>query len=201
VHCFVVTSDGWIILARRSAIRNYYPRAWSASFEKHVILASPFDLTPSGDVTILDTVARGLLDEFGVASSHIRSAKVVSVGRECVLAPTGLIINLAVIGSVFIGLTLEEVWSSLKDLSSAIDRTENDAWVGLRVDIPERLADIVASSRLGSMWTISNLNGLIGVELDIYNRSLREAGEGILLWHPTSAARLGLCAAVMSQAR
>jgi hypothetical protein len=199
VHCFVVTSDGWIILARRSAGRNYYPRAWSASFEKHALLASPSELMPSGDTTIFETVSRGVLDELGVAPSRVRRAEVVSVGRECVLAPTGLVINLAVICSVFIRQTLEEVWSQLRDLSSAIDRTENDAWAGLRVDAPERLTDIVSSSRLGSVWTISNLSGLTGVELEMYGGSLREAKEGILLWHPTSAARLGLCAAVMSQ--
>jgi hypothetical protein len=201
VHCFVVTSDGWIILARRSAGRNYYPRAWSASFEKHVLLGFGQDSASVGDGTVLDTVARGLSDEFGIAASSIRSANVVSIGRECVLAPTGLIINLAIIGSVFIRPPLEDVWSSLNDLSSAVDRTENDAWVGLHVDSPARLADVVNSSRHGGVWTVRNLDGLAGVELDVYGRSLREAGEGGLLWHPTSPARLGLCAAVLSQAR
>jgi hypothetical protein len=200
-HCLIVADDGWMVLARRSAGQKYYPRAWSASFEKHVLLNPLSRSTPSAHETIFDTIADGLAEEFGLTPSDLRSAEVVAVGRECVLEPTGLVMNVAVICSVSVRLTLEQIWAALENSRSRASRTENDAWVGLRADDPRRLAEIVAASRLGNFLTPSHLAGLPGVELDVFPASLPEAREGILLWHPTSLARLALCGAIMREAK
>ena len=199
-HCILMTVDGWVILTRRSASRYYYPRAWSASFEKQASLGPQPIARPSGERTMLDTIARGLSEEFGIVRSQILSAEVISVGRECALAPSGIVLNAAAICSVSVSLTLEQVWDTLSILNDAKNTGENDSWIGLQVDVPRRLGEIVSASRLGSIWTMSDLTRLPGVNMSIFGGSLEEAREGILLWHPTSAARLGLCAAVLSRA-
>jgi len=138
----------------------------------------------------LDTMTRGLAEEFGVAPDSVATAEMWCVARECVLAPSGLVINAAVIGHVNLHLTLDELWEALRDVTKAIDRSENDAWVGVRAPSPHQLLDAVRQP--GASLSIANLADAPGVEVDLFAGSLSEARQGALLWHPSSVARLTL---------
>lgn len=196
-HCAVVTSDGWILLARRSSGRDYFPRAWSVSFEEQVDIGSAVSEDGSGDQTVWDTVTRGLAEEFGVHRNLVDFVRVLCVGRECVLAPTGLVANAAIVCYARLRIPLADLWVTLEDFAGPIDRSENDAWAAIRAKDPTQLAETTSPSGARNVLTLSDISRIRGVELEIFSGSLPEAADGVLEWHPTGPARLGLCVAAL----
>jgi hypothetical protein len=193
-HSVVITQDGWVLLARRSADRHYFPGAWSASFEEQVDIG-PAD-RGTGDRTIFDTVARGLAEEFDLPSPSIESVRVLSVGRECYQSDRRLVLNAAVICGVVLDSPLQELWAHLSDTTAAIDRSEHDAWMGLRPIPPHRLDEVVPLTQGERDFYLPDLERS-GFELRVLG-SL-PIDDKPLTWHPTSSARLSLCSALLER--
>lgn len=69
VHAIVLTSDGKVLIAQRSAKVGYTPLHWSVSFEEQCTLE---DFAPNSDM-FATAARRGFLEEFGLAVPPERS--------------------------------------------------------------------------------------------------------------------------------
>lgn len=186
-HSIAVTSDGWILLSQRHENHSYFPGCVSATFEEQVDTTG--DVKSAPDLTIGDTVRRGLSEEYAQAAIDIQCHL---IGRECVaLDPsTGLfVLNSAALCTMHLPIPLEQVWSRIV---FAPDLQEHRGWAAFR-PTSSNLATLLTAkcwsdirSRLGSDFRVRDESGhetFIDTPDDPYWRKKR-------MWHPTSKERL-----------
>jgi hypothetical protein len=118
VHCIVVTSDGTILLAKRSDNVRYAPSRWSASFEEQI---TEDDLKQGSDVAAA-AARRGFLEEFGIKISDLSGHMTV---LSALLEMNNL--NLAIVLALFPGVDFETIalrWSTQPRPSHYHEATE-----------------------------------------------------------------------------
>jgi isopentenyldiphosphate isomerase len=134
LHCVVVTSDDMVLVARRSSHLEYYPDAWSCSFEENL---AEKDFSGVGSPTE-NWVERSLHEEIGLQKGtdyDMGDARILSVFLE---AEPG-ILNVNLCGLVRLKLSSSE----LSELLSGRIRPDYEfsSWRYLSVveDLPEEL--------------------------------------------------------------
>lgn len=129
VHTLVQTSDGYLLFGLRNRTVAYYQLTWSASYEETIVP----NTGESGDATVLDTLARGLREEWGIPASAIESSTTLAVGREFVRSDERrLDLSAPILSAIRLGIDLTTVWRYLARHTKIDDLDEHSAWVGVR---------------------------------------------------------------------
>lgn len=141
IQCVVVTSDGSILLMRRSSSVAFYPGHWSASFEE-TMNAPGFDrkgnATTSDDANFFAGAIRGLEEEFAVHEGTIETMKVLSLNVEY------LTLSVDVIIVISIRLSAQQVRQNW--LLKASDRDEADKFALLSSDMESILEKLFSQT-------------------------------------------------------
>jgi hypothetical protein len=131
VHTLVQTSDGYLLFGLRGLKTvEYYQLMWSASYEETVL---PRVRDGGGDETVLDTLVRGLREEWGIPASAVGASTTLAVGREFVRSDQGrLDLGTPILAAIRLGVDLTTVWKYLDRRLKIPDIDEHCAWAGVR---------------------------------------------------------------------
>jgi hypothetical protein len=194
VHTLVQTSDGYLLFGLRGLKTvEYYQLMWSASYEETVL---PRVRDGGGDETVLDTLVRGLVEEWGIPASAVGTSTMLAVGREFVRSDQGrLDLGTPILAAIRLGVDLTTVWKYLDRRLKIPDIDEHCAWAGVRfrsrADVLQLLSFTRDRSRGHDLFPEFASSHPSSSEIIFYPGS-RETGiedRGLM---PTSAARLYL---------
>jgi hypothetical protein len=145
VHTLMQTSDGYLVFGLRGLTTvTYHQLTWSASFEES-ILPPAGDL---GDKTVLDTVARGLREEWGIPASAAAASTMLALGREFVrIDRKRLDLSFSILAAVRLNVDLQTVWRYLDRRTKIIDIDEHCAWTAIRFRSRADLLQLLCFSR------------------------------------------------------
>ena len=196
-HCVVETSDHWVVLGLRRPDAAYSPLTWSASFEEQVELGTRRDGS-GNDQTIGDTIRSGISDELGVDAPDLSEIGVIAIGREFHRDDGRSVLGGAVVATVLLSITLEELWSRLSDHPKAIDRAEHVAWMACRFQSVADVDALLRRTRPGETAsvgpTLITADDHLSIPVATHPGSSETLTGSARCWHPTSRPRLHLWA-------
>lgn len=145
VHTLMRTSDGYLLFGLRGLKTvTYHQLTWSASFEESV---SPAKRDGTGDKTVLDTIVRGLHEEWGIPATAVAESTTLAIGREFVrMDDTRLDLSASILVAIQLGIDLATVWKRLDQRSKIVDIDEHCAWAAVRF---QSRAEILQLLRFG----------------------------------------------------
>lgn len=193
-HNVIALRDGWVVFTLRNPRTDFFPEAWSVSFEEQVEVGTP-DGATIVDRTIGGAVRRGVREEFGpIASNAITSITALAVGRTFATAEHRSVRSCDVLNVVRLDLSPDELWAALADTGDIPDIAESTGWMACRFSHRHDVQTLLKhyprnepklnSSRLSEDHRIEAQVNICPMSLD---RLSRDRG---YQWHPTSRARL-----------
>ncbi|QIG44677.1 hypothetical protein G5V58_19530 [Nocardioides anomalus] len=194
-HNVLMTADGWVVWSLRNSRTDFHPNAWSVSFEEQVEVGRRLDGAQQLDLTLGDTVRRGVAEEFGQETSDaIAALHTVAIGSEIVDTPARSVRGGAPLTVVELSFSRAELWRSLRRPAAIRDADEATAWMAIRFaraqDAVALLTGFPPNSRKLHPQRIREA-GRIAAEVSVHptstERLAEETGFG---WHPTSRVRL-----------
>lgn len=139
VQAIVITSDGYVILCRRSPHAGYHPLRWSVSFEEQI---NQEDLT-FGNAALLAAAVRGFQEEFVPDHTMIPES-------ACIL---GVFLEYGILNISF--CVYIETSLSLNEIKSSWNRKARDKWEAVTmVGEPftlDNIAKLLRSSNYGEV--------------------------------------------------
>jgi len=197
VHTIVSTADGWILFSLRSERTDYFPRSWSTTFEEQVE-AGATATAAQQDLTVFDTIQRGLKEEFGDGlAQRGLTATCLAVGREHIVDEERGVLSCAVLAAARLDAPLRMVWESLSAPGQVEDIGEHAGWMacrfGTQADVNLLLKMMHPRRKVGLGPALVKDHARLGVDVSVHPDSSRDiwapSGFG---WHPTSRPRLYL---------
>jgi DNA-binding CsgD family transcriptional regulator len=187
VHATLVTSDGYVLLARRSGAVSWYQHAWSATFEEQV------ELWPEGhgwsdepDKTVADTFHRGLKQELHPAANETIIVEETCTGIGLHWDTAEPIMDPAILVVARLAVDVDQAWQWIPDRRRTPDAAEAEAWIAA----PFRSLDEAAALLDIQRASVADLEQLEGVAQHPANPPAWPGAR----WHPTSRGRLFLAA-------
>lgn len=131
VHTLIQTADGFVLFAlRNDTTVTYHQLTWSASFEESITYDR--DDQDACDKTVLDTIVRGLRDEWGIPASAIEASTVLAIGREFVrIDEKRLDLSASILTVIRLNADLDTVWKWLARRLEIPDIDEHRAWAAV----------------------------------------------------------------------